>query len=170
MDALEALLTRRSVRRYTDDPVTESELEPLLRAAMSAPSGFGQRSTRFVVVRDEATREALSRVSKYAGPAAKAPVAIVVCGDTRAERVPGTYFVHDAVAAIENLLTAAHGTGLGAVWIGVHPWADRMEAVRAAVGLPEGVEPVATVALGHPASVPEPADRWDPSHLHSERW
>lgn len=170
MDAIDALTTRRSVRRYTEEPVTDAEIETVLRAAMSAPSGFGQRSARYVVVRDPEVRAALSTVSKYSGMIANAPVAIVVCGDTRAERQPGTYFVHDAVAALENLLVAAHASGLGAVWVGVHPWADRMDAVRAAVALPEGVEPIATVALGHPAAVPEAPDRYDASFVHAERW
>lgn len=170
MEALEALLTRRSVRSYTDDPVTGEELDVLLRAAMSAPFGFGLNTTRFVVIRDETTRQALARASKHAGPAAEAPVVIVVCGDTRVERVPGTYFVHNAVAATENLLTAAHATGLGAVWIGVHPWPDRMAAVREAVGLPEGVEPVATIAIGHPLSVPAAPDRYDATFVHAGRW
>ncbi len=170
MDALEAITSRRSIRRYTDEPVTETELEALLRAAMCAPSGFGQRSARYVVVREPDTRRMLSEVSKHAGPVAGAPVAIVVCGDTTAERHPGTYFIHDAVAALENLLTAATALGLGAVWVGVHPWPDRMDAVRAAVGLPEGVEPIATVAVGHPESVPVSPDRYDETFVHRERW
>lgn len=170
MDALEALTTRRSVRRYTTQPVTDAEVETLLRSAMSAPSGFGQRSARYVVVRDADTRRTLSEVSKHAGMIADAPMTIVVCGDTTAERVPGTYFVHDAVAAIQNLLTAAHALGLGAVWVGVHPWVDRMHAVRAAVGLPTGVEPIASVAIGHPAVLPAAPDRYDPAFVHADRW
>jgi len=170
MDALEAIRSRRSIRRYTDDPVTDDEVHALLEAAMCAPSAFGQRSTRYVVVRDQATRELLANASKWAAPAGRAPVAIVVCGDTGAERYPGTYFVHDGVAALENLLTAANALGLGAVWIGVHPWEDRMAAVRDAVGLPEGVVPVATVALGRPAEVREAPDRFEAEFVHLERW
>jgi len=170
VEALEALTTRRSVRRYTDEPVTDAQVEALLRAAMSAPSGYGQRSTRYVVVRDAEVRRQLSEASKHAGMIANAPVAIVVCGDTTAERIPGTYFVHDAVAALENLLTAAHGTGLGAVWVGVHPWADRTDAVRTAVGLPEGVEPIASIAIGHPAAMPEAPDRYEADFVHTDRW
>lgn len=170
MDALDALLTRRSIRRYTDAPVTDTEVEALLRAAMSAPSAFGQRSTRYVVVRDAETRRTLSQASKYAGPIANAQVAIVVCGDTTAERHPGTYFVHDGVAALENLLIAATALGLGAVWVGVHPWPDRMEAVRAALGLPEGIEPIASVAIGRPEKVPAPTDRFESAFVHAERW
>lgn len=171
MDALEALTTRRSIRRYTEEPVTDDEVTTLLAAGMSAPSGFGQRSTRYVVVRDADVRAALSRVSKYSGMIASAPVAVVVCGDTRVERQPGTYFVHDAVAALENLLVAANAMGFGAVWVGVHPWPERMEAVREAVGLPEGVEPIASVAIGRPSGAkPAAVDRFDASFVHTDRW
>jgi nitroreductase len=170
MDALDALLTRRSIRRYTDEPVTDEQVETLLRAAMAAPTAFNQRSWRFVVVRDPEVRTALSQASKYAGPLAAAPVAIVVCGDTRAEQHPGIYWVQDCTAALENLLTAANAMGLGAVWIGVHPWADRAAAVREAIGLPDGVEPLASVAVGHPAETKPPAQRYDPELVHAERW
>lgn len=170
MDALEAIRTRRSIRRYSEEPVTDTELRAVLDAAMCAPSAFGQRSTRYVVVRDPATREKLASASKHAGPAGRAPVAIVVCGDTTAERYPGTYVVHDAVAALENLLTAATALGLGAVWIGVHPWQERMDIVREATGLPESVVPIATVALGHPAEQRDAPDRYEDEFVHSEQW
>jgi nitroreductase len=171
MEALEAMLTRRSIRRYSDDPVTDDEVAALLRAAMSAPSGFGQRSTRYVVVRDAGTRSRLSQISKYSSMIADAPVAIIVCGDTRAERQPGLNFVHDGIAALENLLVAVTAMGLGAVWVGVHPWPERMETVREVVGLPEGVEPIAAVPIGRPAESPEPiADRYDAASVHTERW
>jgi nitroreductase len=170
MDALEAIHTRRSIRRYTAAPVNDAEVHALVHAAMCAPSAFGQRSTRFVVVRDQAVRDILSQASQYAGMVADSPVAIVVCGDTRVERLPGAYWVHDGVAALENMLTAAHAIGLGAVWVGVHPFPERMDAVREAVGLPEGVEPLATVAVGRPGEHRPVPDRFDASHVHAERW
>jgi nitroreductase len=170
MDAIDAIMTRRSIRRYSDQPVTDAEIETVLRAAMVAPSAFNERSTRFVVVRDPEVRARLAAVSKYSGPAGVAPVDIVVCGETAAERYPGTYWVQDGVAALENLLIAANAIGLGAVWMGVHPWEERVEAVREAVGLPEGIEPLAHVALGHPAESKEPADRFDPASVHADRW
>jgi len=170
MDALVAIRSRRSIRHYAENPVTDEQVRAVLDAAMCAPSAFGQRSTRYVVVRDAGTRAKLATTSKHAGPAGRAPVAIVVCGDTSAERHPGTYFVHDAVAALENLLVAANALGLGAVWIGVHPWEDRMTVVSEAVGLPPHVIPVATIALGHPAEAKPAADRYTPAFVHAERW
>ena len=170
MDAIEALLSRRSIRRYTAEPVSDADVETLLGAAMSAPTAFNQQSWRFVVVRDEPIRERLSKASQHAGMLADAPLVIVVCGDTNAERYPGTYWVQDATAALANVLTAANALGLGAVWVGVHPWEDRVTAVSEALSLPEGVMPLGSVGIGHPAETKPPAERLDWSKVHYERW
>ncbi len=169
MDCIEALTGRRSIRTYTDEPVTDEELDILLRAAMAAPSAGNQQSWRFIVVRDEAQRVALSDATPYAGMLARAPVGIVVCGDTREPKHPG-YWVQDCSAAIQNLLVAAHAIGLGAVWIGCHPVAERSENVRRICGVPEGIEPMSMIALGHPAEHKPPAERFEPDYVHQERW
>lgn len=170
MDAIEALLTRRSIRRYTTEPVSDEHLETLLAAAMAAPTAFNQQSWRFLVVRDEAVRSELSKASQHAGMLADAPLVIVVCGDTQAERHPDTYWVQDATAALENILIAANGLGLGAVWVGVHPWHDRVQAVRAATGLPEHIKPLASVAIGHPAETKPASERLDWDKVRMDRW
>jgi nitroreductase len=169
MDCIEALMSRRSIRNYSAEEVTEQQLETVLRAAMAAPSAGNQQSWRFVVVRDAAVREALSQATPYSGMVARAPVAVVVCGDTRAEKHPD-YWVQDCSAAIENLLVAAHATGLGAVWIGVHPIAERAANVRQVCGIPEGVEPMSMIALGHPAEEKPPSERFETEYVHRERW
>lgn len=169
MDCIDAIMTRRSIRNYTDEPVTDEQLETVLRAAMAAPSAGNQQSWRFIVARDEAQRLALSEATPYAGMIARGQVGIVVCGDTRDEKHPG-YWVQDCAAAIENLLLAAHATGLGAVWIGVHPIPERAEAVRRICGLPEGVEPLSMIALGHPAEEKPAAERFESAYVHAERW
>lgn len=99
----------------------------------------------------------------------QAPVAVVVCGDLSLEKSPG-YWVQDCAAATENLLIAAHALGLGAVWSGTYPREERVSRVRAVLGLPEHVIPLAIVSLGHPAEQPSPEDRYHPSRVHYERW
>lgn len=169
MDCLQSIMTRRSIRQYTDEPVTEEQLDAVLRAAMAAPSAGNQQSWRFIVVRSAEQREVLSTATPYAGVIARAPVGIVVCGDTSEPKHPG-YWVQDCSAAIENLLLAAHATGLGAVWVGVHPVTERVEAVRQACNIPQGVEPLSMIALGHPAEEKPRAERYDPAWVHQERW
>ena len=169
MDCLDAILTRRSIRHYTDQDVSPAELEVVLRAAMAAPSAGNQQSWRFVVVRDADARAGLSNATPYCRMIADAPVALVVCGDTGAEKHPG-YWVQDCSAAIQNALIAAHATGLGAVWIGVYPVEERVENVRAIVRCPEGVVPMSMIALGHPAESKPAAERFTPEFVHLDRW
>jgi nitroreductase len=113
-------MTRRSVRRFTDEPVGDVELEALLRAAMAAQSASNERPWRFVVVRDRERLGRLSKATPFAGALASASVEIVVAVDRGAMKCPG-FWVIDCAAAIENMLLAAHATGLGGMWIGVHP-------------------------------------------------
>ncbi|MDZ4169673.1 MAG: nitroreductase family protein [Coriobacteriia bacterium] len=169
MDSIEAIMGRRSIRNYTAEPVTDAELDVLLRAAMAAPSAGNQQPWRFIVVRDADRRVELSTATPYAGMIARAPLALVICGDTREEKHPG-YWVQDCSAAIQNLLVAAHATGLGAVWIGVYPVEERSENVRRICDVEAGVVPMSMIALGHPAEEKPPAERFEPAYVHSERW
>lgn len=169
MDCLDAIMTRRSVRTYTDEPVADEQVEALLRAAMAAPSAGNKQSWRFVVVRDEEMRARLAATSKFAGMLPSAQVAIVVCGDTGVELNPGNW-VTDCSAAMQNALLAAHALGLGAVWLGVYPRDERMRAVSDLLGLPDGVLPLSMVSLGQPADSPRAVDRYDSARVHYERW
>jgi nitroreductase len=169
MDAMQAIATRRSIRAFTPDPVDDTHVEELLRAAMAAPSAGNQQSWRFIVVTDRGRLERLSVTSPYAGMLARAPLAIVVCGETAAARHPG-YWVADCSAAMENLLLAAHALGLGAVWLGYHPDAERVERVRDELGIPDGVVPLGIAAVGWPSEEKPPADRFEPVFVHRDTW
>lgn len=169
MEWLDALMGRRSIRQYTAEPVGEPDIEAMLRAAMAAPSAGNQQPWRFIAVTDAETRAALAESTPYASPAGRAPLVVAVCGDTRAERHPG-YWVQDCSAAMQNLLVAAHALGLGAVWIGVHPIAEREGAVRDILALPAGVVCLGLVAVGHPAESKPPSERFEPTYVHRDRW
>lgn len=169
MDCLEAILGRRSIRRYTDEPVTEEQIEAILRAAMAAPSAGNQQSWRFVVVTNERQLERLSEATPYSGMLAKAAVGLVICGDTRDEKHPG-YWVQDCSAAIENALVAIHAMGLGAVWIGVHPVQERVDNVRRICEIPEGIVPMSMMAIGHPEETKPPADRFNAEFVWRDHW
>lgn len=169
MDALEAIRTRHSVRRFTDEPVTDAELETVLRAAMAAPSATNEQPWRFVVVRDRAVLDRLAKATPFAGALARANAGIVVLGDRKPGRFPG-FWVIDCSAAIENALLAAHAIGLGAVWIGVHPVAPFVYGVRRIVHPPRRVVPMSMIALGHPAEARPPVDRYRPEWVHADEW
>jgi nitroreductase len=169
MDALEAIHTRRSIRRYTAQPVDEETVERILHAGMMAPSAGNQRPWAFVVTRDKEKLLKISQTHKYATMAADAPVAVLVCGDMRGLPSP-RFFMQDCAAATENILLAAHALGLGAVWCGVFPDERWTVVYRELFGLPEYVEPFAFIPMGYPAEAKAPPERFDRSRIHAEKW
>lgn len=169
MDTLDAIFTRRSIRKYTDQPVTDDLVNELLRAAMAAPSAGNEQAWQFVVIRDRKILDAIPKFHPYSAMLKYASVAILVCGDLSREKFKG-YWVQDCSAATQNLLLAAAAKGLGAVWTGVYPMEDRVAGIRKLLGLPEHVVPLSLIPVGFPAEQPGKADRFDASRVHKDRW
>jgi nitroreductase len=164
-----SIVNRRSIRKYTDQPVTEEQIAQLLRAAMSAPSAANQQPWRFVVVRNRELLDQIPTFHPHASMAPQASLVIAVCGDLSDLRIPERW-VQDCSAATENILLAAHDLGLGAVWLGVYPTDERVDGVRKLLALPEHIMPLSMVAVGYPAEHPPAVDRFDPSYVHYDRW
>ena len=165
MDTLEAIFTRRSIRAFQDSPVGAAALETLLKAAMYAPSAQNEQPWRFVVITDRTLFARIMRVHPYAGMLKSAPLAILVCGDTRLEKDPGNWVI-DCSCATQNILLAAHALGLGSVWSGIYPAEDRMRAFSEMLQLPEWVLPLAMVAVGCPdGPVPPSPARFRPDRV-----
>ncbi len=160
-----ATLARRSIRQYTGEPVGQAQVRRLLEAAMAAPSASNRQPWHFVVVTERGTLNALAEAHPYAEMLLQAPLCIVVCGETE-----NSYWVQDCSAATENILLAATEMGLGSVWLGVHPRAERERSVRDIVGLPPHYSPLCLIALGHPAEQKEPRTQYQEERVHRERW
>ena len=169
MDAIDAIMSRRSIRSYTEETVSKGDSETLLEAAMAAPSAGNEQPWHFVVVQDREVLEAIPRYHQYADMLREAPLAVVICGDLDEEKHEG-FWVQDCSAAVQNLLVAAHALGLGAVWLGVHPEPRRVEGTRELLGLPQQVVPLAIVSVGHPAEEKPPAERYCSERVHWDRW
>lgn len=169
MELFEAIHTRRSIRKFEDAPVSDELVRDILDAAMSAPSAGNAQPWHFIVIRDKALREAIPAFSPYAGMIVHAPLGILVCAELTLEKYPG-YWVQDCSAAMQNLLLAAHGKGLGAVWTGVHPMTDREEGFRKLLALPDTVKPLGFAVLGRPAQESGRRDRFKPERIHADRW
>jgi nitroreductase len=169
MEILEAIHTRRSIRKYTDRPIPEELITEILRAAMSAPSAVNAQPWIFIVIDDRRLLDEIPTFSPYASMCREAPIAILVCGDLTFEKIPG-YWVQDCSAATQNLLLAAHAVGLGAVWTGIYPMKDRIEGFRKTFGLPENVIPLALVPIGYPDQNPVSEDRFDKAKIYHNRY
>lgn len=169
MDVFEAIHHRRSIRKYTDAPVSEAVVETILKAAMSAPSAGNAQPWRFVVITDRKILNRVPDVHPYASMARQAQVGILVCGDLRLEKYPGNW-IADCSAATQNLLLAACAEGLGAVWTGVYPQEDRIKGFQKLLNLPEQVVPLAFVPMGHPDQRLPPEDRFRKDRVHRNGW
>lgn len=166
---LDNIHARKSVRSYTDEPVTPEQVETLLRAAMAAPSGKNVQPWRFVVVTRPETKKKLA--VGFNKMIATAPVAIVICGLTaNPSGIANNNWTADCAAATENLLLAAESLGLGAVWTACYPYDDRMLPAIEALGLPDNIKPYCIVPVGHPAGDNKPKNKWNPGHIHYEKW
>ncbi len=170
--AYENILSRTSVRKYADREVSPQLRDALLRAAMSAPSGVNRQPWEFIVVDDRALLTRLGASLPYAAMAARAPMAIVVCGnsDRFLSDEDSTLWVQDLSAASENILLAAHALGLGGVWTCLYPHADRIEAASRILGIPEGVIPFSLIPVGYPERDQQPMDKWHPDRVHTNRY
>ena len=169
MNVLEAIATRRSIRKFTSEAVTEEQLGVMLKAAMAAPSAGNEQPWHFIVMDDKHLLEKASTLSPYAKMAAKSPLSIMVLGDRDLEKYPGNWML-DCSAAIQNLLLAAHAEGLGAVWCGLWPEEDRVEAYRELVQAPQHAIPLALIVIGHPDQNLQAQDRFDTSRVHKNTW
>lgn len=171
LDAVTAILTRRSIRDYTSRPVPEEMIKLLLTAGMAAPSAFNERSTEFVVVNDPKILREISQVNPASLQLKKASVVIVVCGNQNKEKNKGQgYWQLNGAVAAENILIAAHAVGLGAVWTAIYPYPDRIPKVQKLLNLPAEVIPLNIIPIGYPGERKMQENRFDPSRAHYNRW
>ncbi len=170
-DALEVIAHRRSIRCYTPQPVDRETIIKLLKAAMAAPSAGNRQPWEFIVITERATLDKLAESHPFAKMLYQAPLCVSVCGAiTRGYEGTPEYWVQDCSAATENLLLAAEALGLGAVWCGVYPRQERVDAVQKLLGLPPKVIPLNIIAVGHPGEDPKPKDKWREERIHWEKW
>lgn len=169
----ETIASRTSIRKFDPTkPVSDADVEKILRAGMCAPSAMDRRPWEFIVVRDKAKLAALGSRLPYSRCGNGAQAAIVVCGNLD-NGLPGRgkeYWIHDCSAATMNILLAAKGLGLGAVWTGVYPGEDRVAVVREVLSIPEGYAPLNVIPLGYPAENPVPKDKWNAGKIHRDAW
>lgn len=169
---IDDIMTRTSVRAYSDRAVGEQTVDTLLRAAMAAPTAGNKQPWRFVVVDDKATLQAISEDLNTMTMAKDAQLAVIMCG-VPAETFPGEgqgYWVQDVSAATENLLLAAHAMGLGAVWCGIYPISERVAQFSKMLHLPSDIVPMACVCIGYPAGETTPKDKWKPEYIRYNTW
>lgn len=169
MEAIEAIITRRSIRKYLNQVIDKEKLDIIIKAAMYAPSARNTQSWQFLVISDKKMLNSVTKVHPYSSMMTKASHAILVCGDKSLEP-DEAYCNQNCSAATQNILLAAHALGIGSVWLGVYPKEDRVKGVSALFELPEHILPVSIIALGYPNERPKQPDRFNPKRVHFDKW
>ena len=174
------ITSRKSVRSFTGEKLSEEQVTTLLKAAMAAPSAINIQPWSFVVVDDDALKQKIWAENRQAKMFLDAGAVIIICGQTSSMRKPAPdaeeqkwdnpFWDQDCSAAAENLLLAAEAMGLGAVWTAAYPIEDRMKGYIDALGIPEGTLPLCAIPVGYPAGDDQPKDKWNPEKIHRNRW
>lgn len=167
---LDCIMTRTSIRSYTDRQVPDSVVNKILRAGMAAPTAANQQPWQFVVVTDQNLKDSITAAFEYTKMVEHCSFAVVVCGDMdnlfKGDMTEGGFWVEDCSAASENMLLAAHALGVGGVWCGIYPMKDSEERLRGILKLPGNLTPLNVMAFGYRAQTGAPKDKWKPAKIH----
>ena len=168
---IDNIMTRTSIRQFTNQPIAKDTLVSIVKAGMAAPSAVNLQPWSFIVIDEPEVLQKLNEVHPYSN-LKTATAAIVVCGllDKTDNESIRAYWVQDCSAASENILLAAHAYGLGAVWCGVYPNDERIPSVKEVLGIPENVMPLNIITMGYPAENPEPKDKFKTENIHYQKW
>jgi nitroreductase len=169
MDAIETLLTRRSVRQYTPRTVPDEVIQDILKAATSAPSAGNQQPWHFIVINERLVLDQIPNVHPYSNMLKQAQLAILVCAAPDLAKHKG-YWEQDCSAATQNILLASMALGLGSVWLGVYPSEDRVNGLRKILEIPENIIPLALVAIGYTDVNQDSVDRLNQKRIHYNKW
>jgi nitroreductase len=148
-ETLDNIFTRRSVRDFTDNPVSRQDLELIVEAGLSAPSAHGKRSWHIAVIENQSIRDRLTEKLQWFRPVKVAATSILVLGNPSAG-VQKEYWPQDCAALTENILIAARSLGLGTTWCGIYPVEHNMEMVKSVLEIPRNLIPFGMIGIGHP--------------------
>lgn len=169
METLDAIKTRRSIRKFTSKKISDDTLKKILEAGMYAPSARNTQSWHFIVIDEKRILNELPKLHPYADMMYEAQHAILICGDLHMENMV-EYNGVNCSAATQNMMLAAHDLGIGSVWLGVYPRRERMDPLVKLFGLPDHIVPMMLIALGYPNESFDTPDRYHQDKVHFNRW
>lgn len=162
---MDAILTRRSIRKYTKEPVPTNIIKELLEAAMCAPSADNEQPWQFIVINDRRILDEIPNVHPYSNMLRQASVAILVCGDKTLSKGKD-FWVQDCAAATENILIDVQEKSLGAVWLGIYPNEEVVKSIQKLLELPSNIIPFSLIPVGYPDEKKAQENRYNVSRVH----
>ena len=162
---MEEIFTRRSIRKYKDEEITEESLHQILKAGMNAPTAKNLKPFEFVVVRNKEKLEQLSNATKYSHFVKDSNVTIIVLGKELSE-----FWQQDLGAVTQNILLQATTLNIGSCWIGVAPNKDNEQYVREELNIPNDVRVFSMITLGYAKEPKDKNDNYYEDRVHYDKY
>ena len=169
MDAIQAILSRRSIRKYTHKKIDQEIINELLKIGMSAPSAGNEQPWHFIIINNKDILKEIPSFHPHSKMLNQASIAILVCIDKKLE-THNEMGIQDCSAATQNILIAANAKKLGAVWLGIFPRKERMKGIRNLLKIPENIVPFSLISLGYPNEQKKIENRYNESRVHYNKW
>lgn len=169
MEIQEALLNRRSIRKYKNKKISKEDINKILKAAMYAPSAMNLQPWHFIVIDDKKILIETVKSIHYAEMLKQSAAAIIVCGDAGVEKNE-SWLLQNCSASIQNIMLAAYGFGIGSCWIAVHGMDDVYNKIKTQFKLPENIVPVSLISLGYPDEEVKAEERFKQNKIHLNKW
>ena len=166
---MKEIFIRRSIRKFTGEPVDESLVMECIKAGMNAPSAGNQMPWEFIIIDRRDLLDSIMKIHPHSAMLDKATVAVLVCGDLSKETRKG-YWVQDCAACTQNMLLAVTSFGLASVWLGVYPREDRVEGLKKLFSLPEHIVPFSLIPIGRAGEEKAPNNKFFPERIHRNGW
>lgn len=169
MKVQEALLNRRSIRKYKDQKIRKKDIDKILKAAMYAPSAMNLQAWQYIVIDDKAILIETIKSVPYAEMLKQSAAAILVCGDSLIEKNE-SWLLQNCSASIQNILLSAYELGIGSCWIAIHGMDDVYKNIKTQFNLPENIVPVSLISLGYPDEAVKAEERFKEEKIHYNKW
>lgn len=166
MELNEAILKRRSIRKFNDKIIDDQIVDYLLHSAMAAPSARNKRPWEFYVVRNDMMMNQVREIATYLNY--NATLMILVCGnlENSITKTTDDFWIQDCSAAIENILLSSTELGIGTVWCGVFPNREKCEKFARIFNLPENTIPLGLIQMGYTDEEFLARSQYEPNKVH----
>lgn len=165
MNTLEAIETRRSIRKFKDKKIEKNILEEILKAGMYAPSAYNEQPWHFIVIDDRKLLEEIPNFHNHANMCKNAPIAVLICADINEKKTEDLWLL-DCTAATQNIMLAAHEKNIGSVWVGVYFRQNYIDGFRKLLNLPKHIIPISLIPMGYPDQEIKKPDRFKKDRIH----
>ena len=165
MNTIEAIETRRSIRKYNDKKIDKEILEEILKAGMYAPSAYNEQPWQFIVIDNKDLLDEIPTFHDHANMCKTAALAILVCVDLKKEKTEDMWLL-DCAAATQNIMLAAFEKTIGSVWVGVYFRQNYIEGFKKLLNLPDHIIPISLIPMGYHDEEIKRVDRFKKDRIH----